>query len=460
MKKMSAHGVTPALTRSRRAPTIPGRCGWRAACAAVLAGAGLLAADVTRADNYALLIGVGEFPRVQDSAINLPGIDVDLDKMQQMVTRLGVPQKNITRLFNAGATLGHVTQALRDHARRLDADDRLYLYMTTHGGQITNFSDDPEADGLDEFLVFHDLKMVPEPDPDTDATQTLEGVLLDDDLGLLLADIKATTIAIIDACSSATATKALNLSQATDTLTATGKFLSTWWMRKPGKRAVGVERGPYDIDARDNLVVLAASQDKQEAGASEDGSAYTNALFDALKQLPASAQTPFCLHHHAYREMKRLPENYFQDPALSGPFGIANRSLHDHPTTALAAFNQCLGGARLQLTKRKLERKHRSDWQLEFNNRKDAYLLGYIESERGMVRVKFSHTQRYAPGPLQLNASGIAADNSGAESLGAGLLIAHTDDSSMLQAIDFNRADWANQLNRHYLKLSSSYSEF
>ncbi len=433
-----------------------------ALCAVVVASVGLFASAVARADNYALLIGVGEFPRVRDVKINLPGIDVDLDNMQQMVMQLGVPRKNITRLFNASATLDRVTDALREHAQRLTKDDRLYLYFTTHGGQITNFNNDAEADGYDEFLVFHDLNMLVTRDPETDAdVHKLEGVMLDDDLGVLLADIKATTIAIIDACSSATATKSLNFGQPkkADTLKATGKFISAGWMKKVGNRFSGEKRQPYDIPVRDNLVVLAASQDRQEALASEKGSVFTNALISALDHVPEHAVTPFCLHHYAYRDIKQRREKILQDPAFSGKFTISNQSLHDAPLSALAAFNHCLGGEMIRVTKRKAKHLLGTRWRLEFQNAKESYLFGYVESARGIERVYFDDKRLYTQGVQQVKAVGVAPELSATGPWGAGLLIANVDDQTILPELDFAHEDWANKLNVHHKKISSMYSE-
>lgn len=445
---------SPAIDNPRR------RHRGGAICFAFLASVGLLNASVVRAENFALLIGVGEFPRVKDVRINLPGIDIDLDRMQEIVINLGVPQENITRLFNESATLQNVVSAMRDHARRLEIDDRLYLYFSTHGGQITNLDDDPEVDGFDEFLVFHDLNVLLERDAPADArAPELEGVLLDDDLGDLLADIQATTIVVIDACSSATANKTLDLNkpQTDDTLQVSGKFISAGWMKKIGNRIAGRKRQPYETEPRDNLVVLAASQDRQDALATRQGSVFTNALHKALGQVPLTAVTPFCLHHFAYKEIKR--QEYIQSPFFSGQYRIANQSLHDLNVSTLAAFNNCLGGEKLRVTKRKTNRFLGSQWQVEFEHVKEGYLFGYIESPQGISRVDFSQN-RYAIGFHEIDSEGLEPEEATRSSWGAGLLVASVEDLKVLKKIDFRRTGWANQFNIHYRKISSRHSEF
>lgn len=287
------------------------------------------------AERYALLIGVGEFP-AQGTDISLPGIDKDLQMMRELMLKLEVPPGNITQLHNAQATTVAVVRHLIKAAGQLTHNDQLFLYISTHGGQIKNTGDDHEADGFDEFLAFYDLETVP------DATTTNEldliGILRDDDFGRLLAGIRAKTTLIIDSCASASAHKSLVLN-GTQKLKAVGKFLTASWLRSADAVLTNGEEKPR-YDTAPNLLVMAAAQDYQEAAATDTGSSYTTALSQVWDKLPV--KTAFCWHKFAYsyvREVVRHP----QKPELTGAFNAANQSLiaTDKTLTAIENFNQC-----------------------------------------------------------------------------------------------------------------------
>ena len=147
-----------------------------------------------------------------------------------------------------------------------------------------------------------------------------------------------------------------------------------------------------------------------------------------------------------------------QSPSFSGQYRLANQSLHDLAVPALAAFNDCLGGGKMPVTKRITNRPLGSQWQVEFDNIRAGYLLGYIDSQQGFSRARFSQ-DRYATGLQQVEVDTVPPTDTADDSWQAGLLIANVEDSGILEKIDFDRADWANQFNVHYKKISSTYSE-
>ena len=286
----------------------------------------LLMSWSARAENFALLVGVGEFPQIDQGSINLPGIDIDLRNMADMMERLGVPARNIQQLYNRTATRAAVVNALQQMASRLKPTDRLYVYVSTHGGQITNIGGDYEEDDLDEFLAFSDLQHVPQKSS-SEAAHQVRGILLDDDFGHLLANIKATTIVIIDACASGTVTKGLG-DLLSGKISRAGKFISAGWMRQ-GKAFVGRAAQPkehFDTPNRDNLIVMAASQDNEESLATPTGSHYTNALIASVEASNA-VLTPYCLHRTVQLELAKNPRNAARTPEFEGGFGLANRLL-------------------------------------------------------------------------------------------------------------------------------------
>jgi len=428
----------------------------------------LLATTISaHAENFALLIGVGEFPKIEEGAINLPGIDIDLKNMASMMQQLDVPAENIKQLYNRSASKAAVVNALRQMASQLTADDRVYVYFSTHGGQIKNFGGDIEVDGYDEFLAFSDLETLVQRDLSSDEERrTLDGILLDDELAGLLSDISAKTVVIIDACASATATKGLGgLLSGDDKLRAIGKFVSAGWMRRAqqvdDKEVTARER--FDTPVRDNLIVMAAAQDHQDAAATAAGSRYTSALISAVKNADSSAMlTPYCLHRVAHLDITSNPRYAFQVPEFAGRFELSNIPLSgSNASSSLEQFNQCLDGTSLLVRTDKRGSNARSTWRTQVDNQREGYVQVYIEDASGIRRLQIAGERNrprlIEPAPRFLpGATAMWQPGHGPE--GIDFLMMNFADINIAEKVDLTMPGWANLLNNRDVDVISGYA--
>ena len=150
------------------------------------------------AENRALIIGVGEHE--DDNVSDLPGIELDVIMMQDVAKHLGFRASQITTLRDEEATLAAITREIANLGSA-GRDDQVLVYFSGHGDHVPDMNGD-EEDGWDEVLIPHDTRI---------AGSKVENVLLDDDLGEMLADIRSRRLLLlIDACHSGTATKSFS----------------------------------------------------------------------------------------------------------------------------------------------------------------------------------------------------------------------------------------------------------
>lgn len=128
----------------------------------------LLAASLaatSRAADHALLVGVSEYPALdQDYQLRGPRNDVLL--MQEVLIQRGMDPANIRILADgvAGAALptrAAILKALDALADGLEAGDRLYLHLSGHASQQPNGPNDRdyEPDGRDEVFLPRDVTL-------------------------------------------------------------------------------------------------------------------------------------------------------------------------------------------------------------------------------------------------------------------------------------------------------------
>jgi len=412
----------------------------------------LLHVSPVQAKDHALLVGVGKFPHIEDGAIDIPGIERDLHNMSVMMQRLDVPAENVITLHNERATASAVIEALGSYTR-LAKKDRLFIYFSTHGGQIRNNGDDVEADGYDEFLAFSDLRKSPVRESTGDSDN--QGIIRDDALAEILQRISASTIVIIDACASATATRGF-AGYTGEKIRKFGKYITAGWMRDDENSFShgAVHRHRFDTTTRDNLIVMAAAQDHQQAASSPLGSRYTSALVHAAQYLPDERLTPFCLHRSAQLELAGNTRYMHQTPEFSGRFEVANQALLQRSTTTpLRSFNLCLGGREM---KPQLLTTQGEQWRVGLYNWRNGYLQAYGNGQSGI--------QYYRPKSLAPSLSGrvvlsepIYSKPAVAEAVAGEMLLLNIDDANLANDLDLTGVDWANKINRSVFGVSSAY---
>ena len=152
------------------------------------------------AEQRALLVGVGKYSNPE---YNLPGIDLDIQTMEDTLHVMGFDASQIHTLLDGQATAANVENEiagwLTDGVR---LQDRVVFYFSGHGSYVPDYDGD-EPDGVDEVLVTHDVKKI-----SRHGKRTLSGVVLDDELNRLFSGISSKNIiTIVDACHSGTSTR-------------------------------------------------------------------------------------------------------------------------------------------------------------------------------------------------------------------------------------------------------------
>lgn len=275
------------------------------------------------AADRALLIGVGEYA---NPALNLSGIDLDLEQMDALAEKLGFKERK--RLRNAEATTANVERQIEQWLiQGTGPGDRALIYFSGHGSRIPDENGDEIEDQADEVLVMHEAK--------TDGGK-LTGVLVDDRIHELLRRIPAgETLVLIDACNSGTATKRIRLrSSRSGVSEGESKFLFYAGMPETGGREVVLaEKGAGKAGETERFVGLSAAADNESALASPRGSLFTRAIAQALDE----GAKGIALKE---RELKRIEARPVPGNTLSvnGGAGLTLEKVHARATELVAQF--------------------------------------------------------------------------------------------------------------------------
>ncbi len=282
-----------------------------------------LCASPAPADDRALLIGVGRY-RIQEA--DLPGVGEDLEMMREVARKLGFADSQIEVLADSEATLDGIREAIdRWLVAPTTAGDRVLFYHSGHGSRIPDLSGD-ESDGSDEALLpfdFEDLAGGPGGSPDErppTGGPGLRNVLLDDELGRLLARIPAReVVALIDSCHSGTMNRS-----------AGGRWISKSY-RYRGMPSAGSDSLTEPTWARDSIVLLSAARPEEDAQTSRSGALFTRGVWRAVRDAEAR-------QYLTLEELRRHAESYIRQevgnredlahrPMLSGSRGLRSINL-------------------------------------------------------------------------------------------------------------------------------------
>ncbi len=277
----------------------------------------ILVAGKSAAGDRALLIGIGDY-RIE--AATLPGVAEDLTMMREVVRTLGFSDSQVKVLADSEATLEGIRDAISDWlVAGTTAGDRAFFYHSGHGSRVFDASGD-EADGSDEALLPFDFVELP---AGGDRKQ-LRNVLLDDELGRLLALIPADeVVALVDACHSGTMTRSL------------GRWRSKFYGypgMPPGDDGVAdFEPGTRSLLRRDSIVLLAAAGPAEEAQTSKRGALFTQGVWQAVRDAEPRQQLTL-------EQLKSATERYIRQevgrrtdlihrPMLTGHQGLRSINL-------------------------------------------------------------------------------------------------------------------------------------
>ncbi len=231
----------------------------------LLLGLSLLLAGsnaVVRAEDRALLVAIGDYPIAE---ARLPAVGKDVARIRDAVRTLGYGDRQVRLLVDEAATLVAITGAIRDWLiAGAGGSDRVLIYLNGHGSQIHD-DDGDEEDGVDEVFLPYDFKP---------AAGTLVNVLIDDELGRLLAQIPAREVVVLlDTCHSGSlATR------------SPAGFVARFY-RYPGMPA-GRTRGFLLEGSRSEpanvIAVSAAGEDEKSQASERTGGLFTRAVAEAV----------------------------------------------------------------------------------------------------------------------------------------------------------------------------------
>lgn len=233
------------------------------------------------AEQRALLVGVGQY---QTPGIDLPGIDLDLERMRETLIRLGFADRQIRSLADSEATSANVIAGFETWLKQgVQPGDRVVFYYSGHGSNVPDLDGD-EEDGVDEVLVTHDMRRAR-----IQGRATLAGVVTDDKLAALIAAIPSKNIwLIIDACHSGTMTRSFsmkNRSLGSDAVYVKSFTYSGMPTSNQTVFARGLQR------SSENFVALSAAGDGEKAIGTSVGGVFTIGLTETIKRVAAEGKS-------------------------------------------------------------------------------------------------------------------------------------------------------------------------
>lgn len=162
----------------------------------------------TASDQYALLIGVSEYPEL-DPRFNLIGPRNDVLLMYQLLQQQNFSEANIYLLTEnhpkaTTPTRANIFDKLQTLLERAKRDDFVYLHFSGHGSQQPAANVSAEIDGLDETFLPADTKHW------NNAIRSIENAITDDDISRWLNKFRAKGVfvwLVFDSCHSGTMTR-------------------------------------------------------------------------------------------------------------------------------------------------------------------------------------------------------------------------------------------------------------
>lgn len=225
-----------------------------------LMGVLLLAPMWLFAKKEALIVAVGKY---QNKKIRELHVDYDIERMRYLLKKRGF---NIKILYNKEATLRNVVKQLKSY-QNLSSNDVFVLYNTLHGVQIKDQNND-ERDHKDEAFALYDVTV------NNHYITDVKGLLVDDELDILLSKIHAKKLMITDACHSGSIHKGISFGQVKN-LKASPNIRNN---RKLFRRV--------NLAKPTNFISISASKDNQISMDNRDGGVFTNALYEVWDRNP------------------------------------------------------------------------------------------------------------------------------------------------------------------------------
>jgi metacaspase-1 len=286
------------------------------------------------AEQRALVVGVGKLDIPNN---DLPSIELDLERIHEMLNRMGFEDRQIHTLQDEAATSSRVIAEFNTWLTQgVQPDDRVVFYFSGHGSNIPDEHGDQD-DNVSQVLVTHDVKFTR-----VKAGPSLSGVLPDFRISQLLAAIPSRNVLfIVDSCHSGTVTRSFSLdNHSLGTSPVYVKSLNYPGMPSPPPHAVtrgiatATERKEPQWDSHANYIAITAAADNQEAIGTMNGGVFTLGLTDAVKRLTSEGKspTPKELRDDADAYIRsKVDKNQVHTPQIMG-----NQALADAPIKVIA----------------------------------------------------------------------------------------------------------------------------
>ncbi len=273
------------------------------------------------AEQRALLVGVGKY---QDSDLDLPGIDLDLERMRDTLGRLGFQPQQIKTLQDDQATSANVIEAFQTWLKQgVRAEDRVVFYYSGHGSNVPDMDGD-EADKVDEVLVTNDVRRTR-----VKGRASLTGVVVDDKLGELIDAIPSKNIwIIVDACHSGTISRSFSMENRS--LAREPVFVKSY--SYPGMPVGNKSDFARDIASKrpQNFVSLTAASDREKAIGTMKGGVFTIGLTETIARAAAEGK-PITVNELRERTTQYIAEKVDKSevhhPQVGGSEALAQSTL-------------------------------------------------------------------------------------------------------------------------------------
>ena len=312
------------------------------------------------AEQRALLIGVGKYSA---PGIDLPGIDLDLERMQDTLNLMGFENSQIHQLLDSKATSKNVIREMETWLRTgVQAEDRVIIYFSGHGSNTPDLDGD-EEDGVDEVLVTHDVRRVTR-----NGKRTLTGVVTDDKLASLIAKIPSKNVLIlVDACHSGTVSRSVTMDNMSLGIDEVYVKSFTYSGMPEGEQFVFDRE--FEKDGDPNFVSVSAAGDGEKALGTASGGTFTIGLTKAITEVSKSGGTVTIntLRDAAAEYIREhVDEARVHHPQVTGSESLAAGKLQILPVSAETGPN------RKRLTELAAESKN----QLKLQTSKSTYVIG------------------------------------------------------------------------------------
>jgi hypothetical protein len=305
---------------------------------------------------FALVVGIDKY-----EVSPLLGCVKDAERVRDaLINYSGFPQENIEMLTDEAATYKGILQAIVRHYQKAQPGDLFVFYFSGHG---TLFPDEQSAD-LDEKATIEPPNMSPGKydgaicpiDVDAEINSSgkpWENLILDDTLAWHFSRFASKGCAVIfisDSCHSGAQardtsgseiiSKKLDLTKALRSLRSAddgeNEFLKPDQLKQKLSNipAPAISREVESYNLRGQYLLFASSRDIQESGATREGSLFTNALLEVMRERPKATFQE--IYEEVASRVKRLSEakDRLQEPRLDRRF---YKSSLDTPFLSLPA---------------------------------------------------------------------------------------------------------------------------